>query len=260
MTVWLRAALRLSGIVAWTGICLAAFLAVTALLLPWPSGRLRWRWALLRGWSRGLAALMGMRVKLQGTPPSPPFYLVANHLSYVDIILLYTCLDCVFVAKREMRSWPVIGFLSRVAGTIWVNRESPRDAVRVLGRIDAAIARGDGVVLFAEGTTSAGEQVMPLRPALLDWAAQREHPVYCAALGYRTRPGGPPAHLAVCWWGTMTLAPHALALFRLPGFEATVDFGAEPVASRNRGELAARVRQEIQRRFVPVLSPDRESP
>jgi 1-acyl-sn-glycerol-3-phosphate acyltransferase len=225
---------------------------VNLVLLPVPRARVRWRHRVVGTWARGLGWMIGMRCRVIGVPPSAPFFLVSNHLSYVDIILLYTCLDGVFIAKREMRHWPVLGPLANLFGTIWVNREVRRDAVRVLDLIDEAVARGDGVVLFAEGTTSSGDGLLPMRPALFDWAAREQHPVHCASLTYRTPSDSPPAHLVLCWWGKMPFGPHLMNLLRLPRFEATVEFAATPVTAPTRGELAERVQTEIARRFVPV--------
>ena len=90
----------------------------------------------------------------------------------------------------------MIGGLAILMGTIFVDRNAPRDTIRVMGRLEAAVAAGDGVVLFAEATSSPGSDVLPFRPALLEWAARDEHPVYYASLSYRTPEGSAPAHLA----------------------------------------------------------------
>ena len=193
-----------------------------------------------------------MRRRVIGVVPRAPFLLVTNHLSYLDILLLYTCVDGVFIAKRDMRSWPVLGVLAQLMGTLWLRREVSRDALRVLGLIDRAIARGDGVVLFPEGTTSSGDALLPFRPALLEWAAQRQYPVHYATIGYRTAPGDPPARLALCWWGGASFGSHALGVLRMRGFEAIVNFAAEPVIATSRKALAARLQQAIGEQFVPV--------
>ncbi len=248
----LRAIARIAAVGLWT---LAVFLvwavgAVATLLFPRP--RLRWRQRAVRVWSKGLGRIVGMRLTIVGSPPTAPFFLASNHLSYVDIFLLHGCLDGVFIAKREMRRWPVLGPLAHLMGTIWVNRESRRDAIRVLDAIDEAIARGDGVILFPEGTTSSGEGLLPMKPALFDWAAREAYPVHHATITYRTLPGRMPARLAVCWWGDAAFGAHAVRLCRQRGFEAVVEFGAEPVRSTTRGELAERIQAEISSRFVPL--------
>ncbi len=247
-----RAAVRIFGILAWTGLCLALWGLGTLLTLPFPRPRLRWRQWMVRVWARGLTTMLGMKMRFHGPVPKPPFLLATNHLSYTDIILLFTRLSGVFVAKREMRSWPILGPIAHLAGTIWVKREVRRDAMRVLDQIDEAIARGDGVILFAEGTTSDGSALLPMKPALFDWAAREQYPVHFAAINYRSRPGAPPARDTICWWGGMTFGRHILNLCRLRGFDAEVEFGPEPVRAPTRGELAERVQREIQRRFVPV--------
>lgn len=199
-----------------------------------------------------MCRLLGMRRSILGHAPRAPFLLVTNHLSYLDILLLHASAYGVFIAKREMRSWPLLGPLAQLTGTIWVKREVRRDAVRVLDLIDEAIARGDGVMLFPEGTTSSGAAVMPMKPALLDWAAREQYPVHYAAITYRTPPGAPPAELALCWWGAVKFGTHVMGVLRMKRFDAVVDFAAEPITAPTRGVLAERLQRAIAERFVPV--------
>lgn len=247
-----RAAVRIGGAILWSAALTLLWAIANLPLLAFPRTKVRWRHRVVGTWARGLALILGMRRRVIGIPPRAPFFLACNHLSYVDIILLYTCIDGVFIAKRQMRHWPVLGPLANLFGTLWVNREVRRDAVRVLDLIDEAIARGDGVVLFAEGTTSSGEALLPMRPALFDWAAREQYPVHSASLTYRTPSNTPPARLVLCWWGEMPFGPHLLNLCRLKRFDATIEFGAAPITAPTRGELAERVQTEITARFVPV--------
>jgi 1-acyl-sn-glycerol-3-phosphate acyltransferase len=252
----LRAAIKILSVALWTAsLCLIWALGSFGTLL-FPRARVRWRHRVVRTWARALCNILGVRIHMTGTPPQAPFFLVANHLTYLDILLLYTRVDGVFIAKRDMRHWPVLGPLANLFGTIWVNREVRRDAVRVLDLIDESIARGDGVILFAEGTTSAGNALLPMRPALFDWAAREQYPVHYATLGYRSDPGI-PAHLVVGWWGEMPFLGHAWNLCRLRGVDALLDFGPEPIIAPTRGELAARVEQAISTRFLPMVTTER---
>jgi len=241
----LRARLRILGVAGWTALWFLLWGSVTLLTLPFATTRLRWRHFSVRHWSRGLCRILGMHCRVVGTVPRAPFLLVTNHLSYLDILLLFTCADGVFIAKRDMRSWPLLGALAQLTGTIWVKREVRRDAIRVLDDIDSAIARGDGVVLFPEATTSSGTELLPFRPALLEWAARRRYPVHYATIGYRTTPGDPPAQAVLCWWGGTAFATHARGVLRLKRFEAIVNFAAEPVIASSRKELAVRLREAI---------------
>ncbi len=116
-----------------------------------------------------------------------------------------------------------------------------------------AVAGGDGIIVFAEATSSPGNTVLPFRPALLEWAARTGYPVHHASVSYRTPAGSPPAHLSVCWWGDMTLGPHLLGLCRLPRIEATIRFGADPIVERDRKLLAERLQRAVAEQFTPVV-------
>lgn len=222
-------------------------------LLPAPRLLARWRAAYFRRWSRlGLRAA-GVRVRVSGEAPRPPFLLVSNHLSYLDILLLAAHLPCVFVSKLEVRTWPLMGRIVRTMGTIFIDRSSRRDVTRVLAEMEDALGRGLGVVLFPEGGSSRGATVEPFKSPLLALATRLERPVHFAALSYRTPPGDPPAHLAVCWWGDMPFLPHARELLRLRGIEATLVLAPEPVAEPDRKRLAERLREAVRERFEPVV-------
>jgi 1-acyl-sn-glycerol-3-phosphate acyltransferase len=217
-----------------------------------PKARLRWRSWIFRTGSRRVLSVLGFDVRVTGPVPRPPFLLVTNHLSYMDILVLASRLGCVFVAKAEIRGWPVLGPICRAFGTIFINREERRDIPRVTAELEAALDRGLGVVIFPEGTSSSGKGVLPFRSPLLAPAARLGIPVHYAALGYQTSPGDPPAHLAVCWWGNTPFAPHVLGLLRLRRAEATIDFGCEPIVEPDRKLLASRLREGVLERFRPV--------
>ncbi len=249
----LRAAWRLAALAALT---VFFYLLLLAGLLANAGSRRRggrWRGFCFRNWSRALLAVMNARVEQRGSPPAPPFFLVANHLSYVDVLVLASRVDAVFIAKSEVAGWPVIGRLCRSVGTLFVDRELRRDLPRVIAEIDAELARGEGVVLFPEGTSTAGAGVGPFRPALLEVAARTRQPVSYATLGYRTPATARPAHLAVCWWGEMGFTGHLVKLLALPGFDASLVFGDEAIHEPDRKRLATRLRRAIDRHFVPVV-------
>jgi 1-acyl-sn-glycerol-3-phosphate acyltransferase len=193
-------------------------------------------------------------VAVEGAVPRPPFFLVSNHLSYLDIVVFAAHAPARFVAKREVRGWPGIGFLAGTMGTIFVDRTVRRDALRVTDQLAAAIEAGEGVVLFAEATSSAGHSVLPFRSALLDWAARAGCPVHYAAVGYRTPPGAPPAQESVCWWGDMEFGSHLLALAGLPAIAATLRFGGEPINHHDRKRLASELHEAVRARFIPVVT------
>ena len=213
----------------------------------------QWRSFIFRLWAQMVAAIAGMKIKVRGEAPRPPFFLVSNHLSYMDIVLLATRLDCVFVAKSEVANWPVIGPLCRSMKTIFINRNLRRDIPQALASMKQAIDEGSGVVLFAEGTSTAGATVAPFKPSLLELAAQAHMPVHYVSLSYRTPQKAPPAQRAVCWWGEMTFPKHLFELLALRGFEAELVFGTQPIQAADRKVLANKLWRAVSAQFSPVV-------
>ncbi|MFN0087664.1 MAG: lysophospholipid acyltransferase family protein [Blastocatellia bacterium] len=243
---------------------MAAFgLASTALYLLWlcgkgltiqsRAGRLRWHSFIMTTWGRTTARIIRMRIHLKGTPPAPPFFLVSNHLSYVDIIAFAAATDCVFISRHDVADWPWIGAMARSIGSIFLNRGSFHDIPRVISLIDRALGEGLGVILFPEGTSTRGDQVLPFSPALLEPAARAGYPVSYASIRYVTPAGEQPAHMAVCWWGEVTFLPHLAGLFQLRRFDAFITFGAEAIRAEDRKTLARRLWTAVNEQFVPVI-------
>ena len=249
----LRAAWRLFLVVKLTAIGYLAVTLGSLLTLPWPRRRARWRHLCFRFWSRSLLAVMGARIESRGRPPEPPFFLVTNHLGYVDVLVLASQVDGVFIAKSEAAGWPIVGSLCRSVGTLFVDRRTKRDLPRVIGDIDRTLDAGQGVVLFPEGTSTRGEEVARFHPSLLEVAARGRYPVSYGSLGYATAEGAAPAHLAVCWWGDMELPGHFWRLLSLPGFRVTLCFGHERIQDDDRKRLAARLWRAVDGLFTPIV-------
>jgi 1-acyl-sn-glycerol-3-phosphate acyltransferase len=205
----------------------------------------------VRLWARWLLRLLRIEVSTEGLAPSPPFLLVSNHLSYLDIVVLASQIDAVFVAKREVRSWPLFGIAASSIGCIFVDRESRADAVRVGATMQERHRSGDGVVLFAEGTSSEGVTVLPLRSALLEWPARERVSVHTAALSYHTSSDDPPAREVLCWWGDMTFLPHLMRVCRLGPSQARVVFGSTTVTASDRKALATSLHAALLSDFRP---------
>lgn len=224
-------------------------------LIPFQERKRRWRIWCFRRWARGITTILHVDVVSNGpTPGGEPFVLVTNHLSYLDVIILARLVPAVFVAKREVRTWPVWGVLSRAMGTIYIDRERRRDTLRASGAIEQALHGGDNVVIFPEGTSTEGETVAPFRSSLLDAASRTRRPVHYASLSYRTQADDPPARLAVCWWGDMEFAPHFWSLCGITRIEASVRFGDDPLSSDDRKQLAQSLHQAVTNQFTPVTN------
>jgi 1-acyl-sn-glycerol-3-phosphate acyltransferase len=172
--------------------------------------------------------------------------LASNHLSYLDILVLGAMAPTVFVAKCEVRSWPLFGWFARMAGTIFVRRDRRRDTVRVNSEIVRALEEKVLVVLFPEGTSSDGQTVLPFKSPLLASVTSKPHPVWAGFIDYALQEGSVSEE--VCYWRDMTLAPHLLNLLGKPAIAARVAVAPCHCASeggRERKELAHRLRHSV---------------
>lgn len=212
-----------------------------------------WRTTLFHYWARGVRVVIGMKIDTQGPAPEPPFYLVSNHLGYIDVVLLASQLRCTFVARADVADWPVMGSLCRGAGTLFIDRTNKRDIPRVMARIRQVVGSGGGIVVFPEGTSTGGDGVARFKPSLLETAATEALPVSYAALSYRTPAGSVPAQLSVCWWGDMPFAGHVVSMLGLPEIRATLRFGSDRIVDRDRKALARRLRSAVEAQFQPVV-------
>ena len=250
----IRLMIRLLAVALATGGMYLLWLAGLAFVVFFRGARQRWRNWVFRTWAKAVAAAARMQVTVEGRPPKAPFFLVANHLSYADIIALASQLDCVFVAKSEVRDWFLVGFLCRSMDIIFVDRSRRHDLPRVNRLIEDAWEKKQGVVVFPEGTSSKGESILPFKPSLLEPAVQAGLPVSYASLTYETPPGEPPAYLSVCWWGDMEFTPHAREFFKLRRVYARIVFGAETFLEEDRKVLAKKLYDAVERGFTPVVT------
>jgi 1-acyl-sn-glycerol-3-phosphate acyltransferase len=223
---------------------------VTSFFIP---NKLYWRQLAFRTWARGFARLAGMKIEVIGPIPKAPFFLVCNHLSYMDIPAIRAVVEGVFVAKADIRAWPVAGKVVSDMGMVFIDRENRRDIPRAGTKIISKLSDGEGVIVFPEGTTTKGEDILPFNSSFLQFAAETDVAVSYASISYRTREGETPASTAVCWWDDTPFATHMLRLFRLRGFTAILSFGDEPVLSPDRKKLAGELREKVLEKFIPVL-------
>ena len=171
--------------------------------------------------------------------------LVCNHVSYVDILVLGSITPAVFVAKSEVAGWPVFGWFAQACGTIFVRRTVRGDVTRIGAEIRDRLHRGFLVVLFPEGTSSDGREVLPFKSSLLEPVREVGRDVFAAHVSYSRADGSPGTD--VPYWGDMTLLPHMLKLFSQPRVNARVNLRAVPVLPDCRKELARQLQDEVAR-------------
>jgi 1-acyl-sn-glycerol-3-phosphate acyltransferase len=192
--------------------------------------------------SRHLLWALAVRVALRGQPPATGM-IVSNHLSYLDIPVLASVRPAVFVAKADVSRWPVLGWYTRLAGTLYVERERRRDVSRMQAAMSQVLDERHVLLFFPEGTSSGGETVLPFRSSLLEPVARQSFPVTPVALSYALDDG--KAAEEVCYWGDMTLFPHLLNLLTKREIRVAVAFGEPHVHDADRKELARRLHAEV---------------
>jgi 1-acyl-sn-glycerol-3-phosphate acyltransferase len=215
--------------------------------------KIYWRQLIFKLWASAFVKISKMKVEIIGTPPKPPFFLVSNHLSYVDIPALRYAVDGVFVAKGEIRDWFLAGRMVRDMGNIFINRQNPRDIPRAGQEIIETLDHGEGVMIFPEGTSTKGEEVLPFNSSFLEFAARTDLPVSYCSISYKTPVNEMPASEAVCWWDDTVFINHMFRLFTVREYTAVITFGDAPVANPNRKVLAKELHEKVKEKFIPVL-------
>ena len=227
---------------------LAAMLSLAALDSCWLSLRHGFRTPLearavwLQRNSRRLANVFVASLDRSGEIPRSGL-LVCNHLSYVDILVLGTLAPAVFVSKSEVAGWPVFGWFARISGTIFIRRAIRADVSRIGAEIRDRLDRGFLVILFPEGTSSDGREVLPFRSSLLEPVSEAGRDVFAAHVNYTNADGSDET--AVPYWGDMTLVPHLLKLLSQPRVRARVCVRAVKSTAEDRKELAKRLHAEV---------------
>lgn len=212
-----------------------------------------WRQIIFHKWAQAFVLIANMKIEIIGTMPKPPFFLVSNHLSYVDIPAYRAVLPTVFVAKSDIESWLLAGRMVRDMGAIFINRKNRRDIPRAGKAVVERIEAGEGVIIFPEGTSTSGEKVLPFNSSFLEFAAKNNLPVSYAAISYRTTDKTGKASQYVCWGEEISFIDHMLRMFELKEFTAVLTFGEEPITKTDRKELAHELREKVKEKFVPVI-------
>jgi 1-acyl-sn-glycerol-3-phosphate acyltransferase len=199
-------------------------------------------------WSMELLAHAGISLRILGTPPViGPVLLVANHLSWLDIPVLHAARHCRFVSKSDVQGWPLIGTLATAAGTLYIERSSRRDALRMVRAMHEALERGEVLAVFPEGTTGDGRTMLPFHANLLQAAVTAGAPVQPVGLRFADRGTGATS-FAPSYIGDETLVGSIWRTLSAPAIEAVVTFGEpEAAAGRDRRAWAQHLQHTVDR-------------
>jgi 1-acyl-sn-glycerol-3-phosphate acyltransferase len=197
---------------------------------------------------------MGIAVRSQGPFPERGV-IISNHLGYLDVIAFAALHRCVFVGKSEIRHWPFLGWLTAMAGTVYVHRGRGGSAGRARTEMQAASDAGLPLAFFPEGTCSLGDTVLPFHSGLLAEAIEAGQPITAAYIRYRlAQDNGPHRSLAnVCFWDDTLLAVHIFRLLSLRGIEVELCFAESPIAFSPAAAADRRIAAEEARAAVLQL-------
>jgi lyso-ornithine lipid O-acyltransferase len=191
---------------------------------------------------RGVLRSIGVQCSVIGTPPTHGL-VVSNHLSYLDIAVYSAIMPCAFVAKAEIDKWPYFGLAARAGGTIFLNRSSRASAAVAAREIAQRLKLPVPVLLFPEGTSTDGFELLPFHSALFQPAIDEGASITAAALRYVPDTDVPESEY--CWYGDADFLAHVWKLLRAPGFSAAITFG-QPALHADRRSAAQATHQFVE--------------
>lgn len=261
----LLAQIRFYGTVLLAALALIVLLPFHLIAL-YQSGRSTMKVAQL--WQRFVCFLIGIRVTVIGAPAeNRPLLLLSNHNSWLDIPILASVTPVSFVAKKEVASWPVVGFLAKAQRSVFVDRTRRQATGAHADEVAGRLSKGDIIVLFAEGTSSDGNKVLPFRSAIVG-AAQRTieeggvATVQPVAIAYKKMLGVPLGRQhrpLVAWYGGTDLLPHLKRVLSEGGIDVEVMFGpARTVMAHDDRKTATQEAGELVRKLVAAVNAGRD--
>lgn len=192
-------------------------------------------------------AIHGVRTILRGQPPQGTCVLVANHISYFDPLIVASYLPLTAIAKREVASWPIVGEFVKRLGTLFVERDNPASGARVLREAMGLLRRGVSVLVFPEGTTTNGHQVLPFRRGIFGAALRAGVPIVPVALSYEREDAA--------WIGNTTFISHYARTMAQPCTRVSVEFlPALPLGPADRLRAADQLAEAARRAITRAVS------
>ncbi len=258
---------RVARLIQFLAVCLFFLIFASAarlLLLGFPRPtRMRLVAESVRLWARACLRILGLKIDVRsehaGPPPAAPHstrrLLVSNHQSYLDVAIIASVFPALFVAKSEVARWPLFGWLARLGGTIFVNREDPRSGVKCAYRVSRALRDGASVHVFPEATTGDGSTILPFNGLFFASAIRSQAPTLPLTIKFQRVNGRPMDREAldtVCWYGESDFARHFWNLLSIESAEVslTINEPVKPARAMRANALARTARDRIFKSFA----------
>jgi 1-acyl-sn-glycerol-3-phosphate acyltransferase len=205
------------------------------------------RHARVHVWAGQMLRIAGIELVVNGTPPAEgPVLLVANHISWLDILVMHASRHCRFVSKSDIKKWPLVGTLADGGGTMYVERASRRDAHRVVSQMAERLRAGDILAVFPEGTTGDGITLKPFHANMIQAAIEAQVPAQPVALKFIDAASGEPS-FAPSYVDDETLVGSIWRTLTAPPLVAVVTFGsAHSHEGQTRRAWAQALREDIE--------------
>ena len=197
-------------------------------------------------WSGRMLKAMNVKVIRTGDVAAGPLLMVCNHISWLDILVCHSQFFGRFVAKGEVHSWPVLGDMAQQAGTLFIERSSRRDALRVVHDMANALRKGDTVTIFPEGTTNNGLDLLPFHANLIQAAIVAQSPIQPMGLSYWSSALPKQRSLAPRFFGSDTLLSSVWSTLSSDGIVAELALGqVQHAEGRDRRQWASDLRSDV---------------
>jgi 1-acyl-sn-glycerol-3-phosphate acyltransferase len=257
-----RAMKRVTRLIGFLAVCLffMVFMAIARFFLLGHSrpARMRCVAGLVRLWAQACLRVLALKINVhrpsRGIHPGRRL-LVSNHQSYLDVVIIASIFPALFVAKTEVGSWPLFGWLTKLGGTIFVNREDAHSGVSCAYRVSRALREGACVQVFPESTTGDGSTVLPFHGLFFASAIRSQASVLPLTIRFQSLNGKPMDREAldtVCWYGETDFALHFWDLLNIESAEVAliINEPIEPARAQGADVLARMARERIFGSFV----------
>ena len=199
----------------------------------------------IQKWSKQLLAIFRLKHRVLNAellPQRGGYLIAANHISWIDIASIQSFLPCRFVAKSEVADWPVFGWMAEQIGTVFIRRESKRHGKEIANQLETLLPN-EPICIFPEGTSTAGDRVLPFRPNLFESAAQTQVQTFPMTIRYLDQDN--QYSDATAFIGEMTLIDSIIKMLRTKSITVELIFGPSPAIELDRKALAQYCEEQV---------------
>lgn len=206
----------------------------------------------IQRWSQQLLKIFKLRLKVSHAellPKNGGYLIAANHVSWIDIASIHSFMPCRFVAKSEVADWPVFGWMAEQVGTVFIRRDNKRHGKEIAKQLEELLPN-EPICIFPEGTSTAGDQVLPFRPNLFESAAQTQVKTFPMTIRYLNQDH--QYSDATAFIGEMTLVDSITKMLRAKSITVELIFAPSPAINLDRKALAQYCEEQVRSNITSI--------